>query len=386
MTGRPFPRQPTGLYFHIPFCRTKCSYCAFTSYPCPDRPPAGYPASVAKQLELLSAHPLVGELIFGSIYIGGGTPTIYGAEALADLIEQARALLSFAHDIEISVETNPNTVTPAKLVRLHRAGFNRLSIGVQSFSDSLLAFIGRSHSAAEAHRALRSAREAGFTNLNLDLIYGLPNQTPADWQATLEAALSHEPEHLSLYELMVEEGTPFAARAKRGELPLPDEKAVLEMEEITRNLLPSHGLRRYEISNYAKSGYECRHNINYWQNGDYLGLGAGAVSGLAGIRIKSVEGPALFARLLAEGVLPWAEAEGLPPTTRFRETVIMGLRMLAGLAVSELEAHFGLTLQEVYGDLLDRLTAQGLLAVEADQLRFTDRALPVANQVLSQLV
>lgn len=384
--GRPFPRQPVGLYLHIPFCRTMCSYCAFTSFPCPDRPPAGYPKAVARQLELLSTHPLVKELTFGSLYLGGGTPTIYGAEPLAGLIEQARSRLTLAGELEVSVETNPNTVTPATLSQLRLAGVNRLSIGVQSFADEVLAVIGRSHSAGEAHRAIRAAREAGFANLNLDLIYGLPAQTPARWRATLEATLAHRPEHLSLYELMIEEGTPFAARAERGELPLPDEDEVLEMEETARTLLGAHGYRRYEISNYAQAGCECRHNINYWQNGDYLGLGAGAVSGLAGLRIKSVEDPALFARLLAEGVLPWAEGEGLSPAARFRETVIMGLRMIAGLVVSEVEARCGLALEEVYGEVLVRLTAEGLVALEDDQLRLTARALPVANQVLSQLV
>nr|MDA8164257.1 radical SAM family heme chaperone HemW [Desulfobacteraceae bacterium] len=292
----------------------------------------------------------------------------------------------FSGEVEISVETNPNTVTPEKLIRLRQAGFNRLSIGVQSFADPVLAAIGRSHSAAEAHQAIRHARAAGFANLNLDLIYGLPGQSPAIWRATLEAALAHQPEHLSLYELTIEEGTPFAARAARQELDLPGEEELVIMEETARELLAGAGYEQYEISNSARPGHECRHNINYWQNGDYLGLGAAAVSGFSGLRVKTVEDPERFARLLADGILPWAEAEGLPPAARFRETVIMGLRMTGGLAISELESRFGLTLREVYGGLLDRLTAQDLLVLAGDQIRLAPRALPVAHQVLSQLV
>jgi oxygen-independent coproporphyrinogen III oxidase len=381
-----FPPQPAGLYFHIPFCRSKCSYCSFTSYPCPDRPPEGYPAAVADQLAMLALHPLVQELTFGSIFIGGGTPTIYPAEELARLISDSLRLLPFTEPVEISVETNPNTVTPTKLTDLRRAGVNRLSIGVQSFADPVLAAIGRSHTAAEAHAAIRLARQAGFTNINLDLIYGLPQQSPESWHSSLTAVLAHAPEHLSLYELMIEEGTPFSERASRGDLALPDEEAVLTMEKEAYQLLAAHGYHRYEISNFARPGFECRHNINYWQNGSYLGLGAGAVSCLAGIRIKNVAEPTLFEQLVAGGHPPFAEAEALPSAARYRETVIMGLRLLAGLSLVEMKQRFGQTPQEFYGPILGRLQAAGLIAIDNDCLHLTARGLPVANQVLAQLV
>jgi oxygen-independent coproporphyrinogen III oxidase len=381
-----FPPQPAGLYFHIPFCRTKCSYCAFTSYPCLDRPPAVYPAAVAGQLAMLALHPLVQELTFGSIFIGGGTPTIYPAEELAKLISDSLRLLPFTEPLEISVESNPNTITPAKLAALRDAGVNRLSIGVQSFADPVLAAIGRSHTAAEAHTAIRLARQAGFDNINLDLIYGLPQQSPEIWSSSLMAALAHAPEHLALYELMIEEGTPFSELASRGDLVLPDEEAVLTMEQEAYQLLAAHGYQRYEISNFARPGFECRHNINYWQNGSYLGLGAGAVSCLAGIRVKNIAEPTLYNHLVADGRQPFAEAEALSSAAHYRETVIMGLRLLAGLSLDEMKQRFGLNPQEFYGPLLDRLQAEGLIAIDNGCLRLTARGLPLANQVLAQLV
>jgi oxygen-independent coproporphyrinogen III oxidase len=381
-----FPPQPAGLYFHIPFCLTKCSYCSFTSYPCPDRPPPGYPAAVVDQLILLASHPMVQPLTFGTIFFGGGTPTIYPAAELTTLLRKGLELLNFTGPLEISTEANPNTVNLVKLKALRQGGVNRLSIGVQSFSDSVLAAIGRSHTAAEAHGAIALARQAGFENLNLDLIYGLPGQSLQTWRTSLEAALTHEPEHLAIYELMVEENTPFAERAGRGDLILPAEEVVLAMEEETCRLLAGHGYRRYEISNFARPGYECRHNLNYWQNGSYLGLGAGAVSCLDSIRIRNVAEPKLFMNLTSSGEPPFAEAEVLPPGASFRETVIMGLRLLDGIAVTELKKRFGWTPAEYYGDTLARLHREGLVATENGCLRLTPQGLPLANQVLARLV
>jgi oxygen-independent coproporphyrinogen III oxidase len=381
-----FPRQPAGLYCHIPFCRSKCSYCAFTSYPCPDRPPAAYPAAMAGQLDLLAPHPLVQELTFGSIFIGGGTPTIYPAAELARLLDRSLKLLPFTGPVEITVETNPNTVTLAELTFLRRAGVNRLSIGVQSFAEPVLAASGRSHTGAEAHAAIDLARQAGFTNINLDLIYGLPRQTPEIWRATLAAALAHAPEHLALYELTIEEGTPFAERANQGKLALPDEDMVLAMEQEAGELLAAHGYQHYEIANFAQPGFTCRHNLNYWQNGSYLGLGAGAVSCLAGIRIRNVSDPTHFGELVAAGRPPFAEAEALSAAARYRETVIMGLRLLDGISLADMKERYGQTPREFYGPLLDRLQAEGLLTMDQGCLRLTARGLPLANQVLAQLV
>ena len=261
-----------------------------------------------------------------------------------------------------------------------------MSLGVQAFSDRLLAGLGRSHTVAEACAAIKAARRAGFANLNLDLMYGLPGQRLADWQDSLAQAIAHGPEHLACYELTIEEETPFGRLVEKGKLVLPHEEEALAMAECTHALLAQAGLARYEISNYAAPGRECRHNLNYWRNGGYLGLGAGAVSCLSGFRFSTVAEPEAFAGLVQAGRPPLGEGECLPLTARFRESVVMGLRMIEGVSFAPLQRRFGLTPPSYYGKILDDLQQQGLIAVSHDSLRLTEAGLPVANQVLAQLV
>jgi oxygen-independent coproporphyrinogen-3 oxidase len=320
------------------------------------------------------------------LFVGGGTPTIYSGEALAGLLSACREFFQFADDAEISVEANPNTISEAKFIILKKAGVNRISIGVQTFENHLLRAIGRSHSRAEAFAALRAARSAGFNNVSLDLIYGLPGQQVSDLVASLAAAFSFAPEHISLYELMVEEGTAFAGRAARGELALPNEAEAFAMESAAYDLLSRHGYERYEIANFSRPGFSCRHNINYWQNGSYLGLGAGAVSYLDGRRIRNVAEPEAYRDLVLAGRQPIVEGERLDQEASFRETVIMGLRMLAGIDLANLERRFGISVTDYYGKTLADMVSQGWLAVETGSLRLTAKGLPLANQVLSQLV
>jgi len=376
--------SPT-LYLHIPFCKSRCAYCSFNSYAC-QAPPAAYLAALASQIRHWADQQWCRERTFATLFIGGGTPTIYGGSELADLVRLCITSFTFAEDAEITVEANPNTVNEQALTALRRAGVNRLSLGVQAFSDRLLAGLGRSHTRAEADAAIKIARRAGFTNINLDLMYGLPGQSAADWQDSLAQAIVHAPEHLACYELTIEEGTPFARLVDKGELTLPDEEEALAMADLTHALLAQAGLQRYEISNYARPGRECRHNINYWRNGAYLGLGAGAVSCLSGFRFSTVQEPAEFAGLVAAGELPLAEGECLPLAARFRESVIMGLRMIGGVSCARLHRQFGLTPPGYYGKILEELQQQGLVAVSKDCLRLTKAGLPVANQVLARLV
>ena len=378
--------HPGGLYIHIPFCVGKCGYCSFTSYPCPGAPPAEYLVAVHKQAEQMAAHALVRDRCFGTLFVGGGTPTVYDGPALAQLVRSCLALFNFTSAPEITVEANPNSLDVDKLVALREAGVNRLSIGVQAFSDRLLQNIDRSHSLADALLAVTMARETGFDNLSLDLIYGLPEQDLGDWEETLAIALAQKPEHLSLYSLSVEEGTPFARRAERGTLPLPDEETVQLMEDFAYRQLAGEGYSRYEISNFAIAGHGSRHNENYWYNRDYLGLGAAAVSCLDHLRFRQVARPERFVQLINAGQPPFVEMECLPPGAAFRETVIMALRMLAGIEVAVLQQRFGVTPQEYYGPIFVRLREQGLLAIEDGFLRLTARALPFANQVLAELV
>jgi oxygen-independent coproporphyrinogen-3 oxidase len=383
--------KPGGLYAHIPFCHTKCPYCSFVSYPELDTQILkNYMLALRHQAKKMAKHPWSSGREFHSLFIGGGTPTVIAPEALTSFIEECLTEFRFVdaggRPPEVSIETNPNAIDREMLFRLRQAGVNRLSIGIQSFSDPMLHFLGRSHSSQEAMQAVEYARSSGFQNLSLDLMYGLPGQTVEIWQETLEMALELCPEHLSVYELTVEDGTPFDSMAKQGRLHLPGDDNVLLMFKLAQELLANKGYLQYEISNYSWPGFQCRHNINYWQNGSYLGLGAGAVSCFSGVRIKAVQEPMEFAGLINNNTYPYSEGEVLPFGARFRETVIMGLRMTEGVSCRDLDDRFGVTPQEYYGKVIKGFFEQSLLEEKGNRVRLTEKGLPVANQVLMQLV
>lgn len=374
-----------GLYVHIPYCRTKCGYCSFNSKAWSGGGPAEYLDAVVVEMEHM-ADSWGCDLEFSTLFIGGGTPTIYTGDSLAKVLAQALHRFRWCKEPEISIEANPNTVTLSCLAALRDAGANRLSLGVQSFVASELVAIGRSHSATEAVTALALAREAGFANINLDLIYGLPGQDLTSWRQSLTTAINLEPEHLALYELSVESGTSFAERAAQGTLPLPEDDALAEMEESAQAELACHGYQRYEISNFSRPGFFCRHNLNYWQNGSYLGLGAGAVSCLDGLRLKNVDDPLVYQARIAAGRSACQEGEALGDAASFRESVIMGLRLIGGVSLARLRARYGLDPLAYYGATLERLLECGLVTMDEEQMRLTEKSLPVAHQVLSELV
>ncbi|MGX9726182.1 MAG: radical SAM family heme chaperone HemW [Candidatus Electronema sp. VV] len=364
------------LYLHVPFCLQKCAYCSFYSE-AGHKDSSRWLAAVTRQLrQFSSSRPLT------SIFFGGGTPTMLPPEALCALLAECR----HAEEAEISLEANPATVDLAALHTLRQAGFNRISLGVQSLYDAELRRLGRPHTAAEAAQTAKLARQADFANLNLDLMYGLPGQTLPSWSETLAQALALRPQHLSIYELTIEEGTPFARQQKEGKLLLPDEDTVLLMLEATQQIVGDAGFRRYEISNYAQPGCECRHNINYWRNGDYIGIGPGAVSCLDGIRRSAVADVAAFCSRIENGQEVWEDEERLEPEAAFRETVIMGLRMTEGVALDELRRRFGIDAAAYYGETLARLTRQALLELVDGRLRLTAQGLLLANAVMAELV
>ena len=378
--------SPGSIYIHIPFCQSKCAYCAFNSYPAHHFDINSYLAALEKEIAAMANHPLIRQKKFFSLFIGGGTPTIYSGRQLGRLIRSCRKLYHVTERPEISVETNPNQISLETLNNLKEAGVNRLSIGIQSFADPLLKKLGRTHTAEEGLKAIDLARKAGFENINLDLMYGLPGQDVRDWQQTLETALATDPEHLAIYELMVEKNTAFANLAAANKLELPHEDTIVHMEKLTLQFLQSADFIRYEIANYARPGYECQHNINYWTNGTYLGLGAGAVSCLDNMRITHVPDPDQYRLLITNDKSPFAEAECLCRDARFRETVIMGLRMTGGIDMADIESRFGLTPSDYYGPIFKKFIDRDLLEISGNQLRLTERSLPVANQVLSELV
>ena len=375
-----------GLYVHVPFCRGKCPYCSFYSFS-----PAGndlqrYVEAVRMQMRQWAHLPEVQRLSFASIFFGGGTPSILPVEALTLLLADIRSLFAFSTEPEITIETNPATVDARGLQQLCQVGFNRISIGVQSFSDRELVRLGRLHTGADALATIAAARRAGFTNLSLDLMYGLPGQDQKSWQQNLEQALTVVPEHLSLYELTIEAGTPFAVEVAPKKLNLPLEDEILAMMAVIEDVLSPVPLARYEISNYAVAGKACHHNMNYWHNGQYLGFGPGAVSAFDGKRRSTVASLDQFCHRVAAGEALWDETEELTPEAAFRETVIMGLRLLAGVSMTGLRRRFGIDLQTYYGETLASLLRQGLLSIQGDRLLLTRRGLPLANPIMANLV
>jgi oxygen-independent coproporphyrinogen-3 oxidase len=321
-----------------------------------------------------------------SIFFGGGTPTLLPPETLNSLLAECLDRFPYADEAEISIEVNPATVDAHGLAALRRAGFNRLSIGVQSLDDSELLLLGRPHRVDDAVKTVRLAREAGFDNINLDLMYGLPGQALHVWQTTLDRALALQPEHLSIYELTLEDGTPFARLREQGTFALPDEETILLMLDETQQALNQAGFNRYEISNYAQPGCQCCHNINYWRNGEYIGLGAGAVAFLNGIRYTAIADADQFCECLENGQDVWAEKEKLDRDAAFRETVIMGLRMTAGISLPELTERFALNAEVYYSETLHRLIRQGMLHLMHDRLQLTAQGFLLADAVMAELV
>lgn len=382
----PKHRQSIGLYLHVPFCLQKCPYCSFYSLPGRLDLSKRYVAAIKKQIRRFAAHGETTAQPLATIFFGGGTPSILPPDSLRELLQDCLHNFQCAREMEVSIEVNPATVDGQGVQALRQAGFNRLSIGVQSFNNRELKLLGRPHSAADAVQTVQMARQAGFTNTSLDLMYGLPGQNMQTWQDNLQQALELQPEHLSLYELTIEENTPFAHWLTQGHLDLPDEETILSMMEQTGQDISAAGFARYEISNYARPGYQCRHNINYWKNGSYIGMGPGAVSCLAGTRFAAIADVEQFCDLLESDQDIWLERETLANETRFRETVIMGLRMTQGVSLRALAERFDINAVSYYGETLNRLMAQDLLEIQLDRLRLTAQGLLLADAVMADLV
>lgn len=368
-----------GIYIHIPFCAQKCAYCDFLSFP------GRHKAEKARYLEAL-----ITELRLRAVgcwrrpdtlFIGGGTPTVLSAAELAELMEALNDVVAMDVVKEFTVEANPGTVDAEKLTILREASVNRLSFGVQSFDDVLLRRIGRMHSADEAAAAVRLAQKAGFTNINIDLMYGLPGQTEAQWQQTLRQALALQPTHLSLYQLIVEEGTAIARRLAAGTLPPIDEDGAAFWYDAQRGWLADAGYVQYEISNYARPGYASVHNQLYWRLDDYLGLGLGATSWERPVRRVNSGDFTAYCSALENGSLPSEEMETLSRSEQMSESVFMALRMNAGLSRACFRALYGCDVADVYAAAISEGSAQDWLLLDEDTLRLTDLGRRFGNDV-----
>jgi oxygen-independent coproporphyrinogen-3 oxidase len=391
------------LYVHIPFCTAKCGYCDFNSYAGQESLIPSYTEALLREAETwsLASHHCRAETLF----FGGGTPSLMPLAEMERLVEGLRRRFPLPPGAEVTLEANPGTVDERYLSRLRELGVNRLSLGVQSFRDDELAFLGRIHSVEEARASYRAARSAGFDNVSLDLIFGLPGQTVDRWLESVEEAIALGPEHLSLYALTVEEGTPLGRDVARGRTPAPDSDLQAELYERAAKRLEAAGYEQYEISNWARPSYPCRHNLTYWRNGFWLGLGAGGHSHLpsaggGGLRLANTTDPARYIELVHETWAAW-QATGAPTiddmrqvasreeadaTLELSDTLVLGLRLSEGVNLSELRRRFGRSALETHAAAFEEAASLGLLDRVDGHLRLTARGRLLANEVFVRLL
>ncbi len=376
-----------GVYVHIPFCQSKCAYCDFVSFAGLESLGASYVDALCR--EIAQRASAWASARFDTLFIGGGTPTVLPPEQIVRILSSCFANLNLAQDSEVTSEANPGTVSLSDLHALRTAGVNRLSLGVQSLCDKELQLLGRIHTADQAVDAYRMARQAGFDNINLDLIYGLPEQPVKRWLETLERTLELYPEHLSLYALTIEAGTPLAERIACGDLPKPDNDQVADMYELSETLLQQAGYVHYEISNWARDAgarpescvptFACRHNLKYWRNQPYLGVGAAAHSYDGQFRIANTPDPQDYIARIAAGQETIVQRETVDRACCMGETMMLGLRLIGGVRWDEFAERFGVSLRSVYGQEIDELITEGLLEADARGVRLTPRGRLLGN-------
>lgn len=363
---------PSSAYIHIPFCRRKCLYCDFTSYPGRESLFGEYTEALVAEIRAASGKfPLTN---ISTLYVGGGTPNILPIDLISLVLDEIRPNPT----AEMSIEANPGIKDGSSFRELKTAGFNRLSLGFQSFHDRELRQLGRIHTSGEAVRAFDDANEAGFENIGIDLMYGIPGQTPASWRETIEKALEPGPQHISLYSLTIEEGTPFHDMS----LDLPGEDAEADMYEVAIQILTDAGYVHYEISNFALPGFECRHNINYWKNDQYFGFGAGATSYIEGTRATN---SADLEEYIKNPGVP-AFSEHLTGRRSMGETMFLGLRMLEGVDIEAFQARYKKDPFDIFNSEINRLADLGFIRFKRNRIMLTKKGLFFANEAFSEFV
>lgn len=396
------PQLGMGLYVHVPFCATKCPYCDFNTY-------QGIETLLEPYLEALVAElQLWGQVLsrpkVNTVFLGGGTPSYLPEHHLPRIFEIINSSFELKEYAEITVEANPDDLQPSNCAALLRTGVNRLSIGIQSMDDVLLELLGRRHNSSQAIDAVKAAQDAGFTNINLDLMYGLPGQSMRQWQETLQGVTSLNPQHLSLYALTPEEGTPLHQWLKEGSVPQPDSDLAADMYQGAREHLARAGFHHYEISNWSLTGCQALHNLGYWRNLPYLGVGPGAHSRLGAYRFWDVSSPRNFLDKVAQwqksqpepfthldetalrSASPVDNWEHISPEIDCSEMMILGLRLLDGMDLGEASARVGEDLESVFGKQIEELTSMGLLERYNGVLRLTSKTYLKANQVFTRFV
>lgn len=392
------------IYVHIPFCAKKCAYCDFLSFPGNMRMRREYTDKLLEEIRIQSS--FVREYQVDTIFLGGGTPSVLDVTDITAIMGTLKEHYDIAPDAEITIEVNPGTVKMEGLVAYREAGINRVSMGLQSADDTELRYLGRIHTYDEFLKSFQRVRMAGFTNVNVDLISAIPGQTPESWRNTLKKTAMLKPEHISAYSLIVEEGTPFydrygghvemesyemspEERRRLMALPdLPDEDTEREMYYMTRNCLAEQGYERYEISNYARPGFECRHNVGYWTGTGYLGLGLGASSYLEGCRFHNPSDFQSYVSAHFDDEAEFCQAlrqdmEQLSVKSKMEEFMFLGLRLTRGVSVEGFITRFGQSIRNVYGGVIDKLEREGLLEHKNGYYHLTERGLDLSNYAMS---
>jgi len=377
-----------GLYIHVPFCVRKCAYCDFYSLPLAGTPAPAAAAQVTRYLDALERElqGLPAEFAPDTVYVGGGTPTVLPAPALTRLLALVRARFRLPANAEWSCEANPGTVTEEKAARLRAGGVNRVSLGVQTLDDNQLARLGRVHTARQAAESCAVLRAAGFDNLGVDLMYGLPGAPRAALERDLTELTAWRPAHVSAYALSFEPGTPLAARQARGEVAAVPDAEQAAQYRLVRRRLAAAGFEQYEISNFARPGRACRHNLNYWAGGDYAGCGPAAHAHRQGRRSANVSDLREYCARLEAGRSPQVFTERLAPEAKARETLVLNLRRTAGVAADEFRRQTGFDVSALGGAALARALDLGLLAWQGRRLRLTARGLFVSDALFADLV
>lgn len=381
-------RRTLELYIHIPFCARKCAYCDFLSGPATANIQKRYVEQLVEEIYCQSAHYPGWKVI--SVYLGGGTPSLLEPKEISSVMEAVRSRFDVAEEAEVTIEVNPGTVNMEKLKAYLDGGINRISIGLQSTDDRELKSLGRIHTYDEFLKTYGRVRQAGFTNVNIDLMSALPGQTLASWNSTLKKTAMLKPEHISAYSLMIEEGTPFYDRYHAHPELLPGEDEEREMYYATKQFLREQGYERYEISNYAKQGQECRHNIGYWTGVEYLGLGLGASSYVRGTRFRNEAnlenylnlriGEKETDSLLHQDVIRLSDKE------KMEEFMFLGLRMIKGISTDEFMRRFKVDMWDVYGEVLNKLAGNQLIEIHGSVVRLSDFGIDISNYVLSEFL
>lgn len=387
-------RKQIGLYIHIPFCKQKCSYCDFCSYANKESFIKRYIQCVLKEIIEVGNNNKIDfengkDDLFSvkTIYIGGGTPSLIESKYIVQIMEEIKSNFEIDEKAEITIEVNPGTVTLEKLEDYNKVGINRLSIGLQSTHEHLLKEIGRIHTYLDFLDTFRFAREAGFENINVDLMIGLPNQTLAEVQDSIEEIVSMEPEHISVYSLILEEGTPLFKKVEEG-LELPDEELERKMYWNVKRILEANGYNHYEISNFAKQGYESKHNLDCWNQKEYIGFGIAAHSYTNGIRYSNIENLEQYIKNYEEDKteenLVFHEKQDMEAMQK--EYMLLGLRKIDGVSIQEFKIKFVANPVFLYHDKLEKLVNEELVEIDGDQIKLTNKGLDLANIVWEEFI